>query len=88
MDEVFNKEDEVICALVTTPDENALEILKIFKPRHIFLAMEGRRLAAKAAALGEVRICTYLPWEIPPVFKASGPLTFLEICANRPVLVV
>ncbi|AET33199.1 hypothetical protein [Pyrobaculum ferrireducens] len=88
MDEVSNKEDEVICALVITPDEAALKLLEIFKPRYIFLAMGGRKLAEKAASLGEVRICTYTPWEVPPDFKTAGPLSFIEACRGRPVLVI
>ncbi|AEA12574.1 hypothetical protein TUZN_1094 [Thermoproteus uzoniensis 768-20] len=78
----------MICALVLTPDPAALGVLELLKPDYVFLAYRGRALAEAARRLGDVRICTYLPGEVPPGFKAAGPLSFLEACRGKPAIVL
>ncbi len=43
---------------------------------------------AIAASLGEVRMRTYTPWELPPGFKTGGPLSFIEACRGKPAQMI
>jgi predicted P-loop ATPase/GTPase len=77
----------VTCALVLSDNQQAVEVLRLFKPDRVFLAYEGRRLLETLKEFN-VAVCTYLPFDVPPSVKTAGPLTFLEMCYGEPVLVL
>ena len=56
------------CALVLSDNPRAVEVLKLFKPDHVFLAYEGRKLL-EALKEFNVAVCTYLPFDVPPGVK-------------------
>ncbi|CCC81103.1 hypothetical protein [Thermoproteus tenax] len=80
-----------LCALVLSDDDRVLKVLEALSPDVIYLAYRGRGLlrhGERLRRLGEVRICTYIPIQVPPGFGSAGPLSFLERCAGLPVIVL
>ncbi|MFB6491347.1 MAG: hypothetical protein TU35_008975 [Thermoproteus sp. AZ2] len=87
MDAVFDKESEVICALVLTPNREALRLFDVMRPDFVFLAYRDRELYEALKGF-DVYICTYLQGEVPRGAKAADPLKFLEVCAGALVITI
>jgi hypothetical protein len=77
----------VTCVLVLSNDPQLVDVIKLVKPRYVFLAYRGRELLNRLEEF-DVVVCTYLPFDVPPGVKTAGPLTFLDMCLGQPVVVL